>query len=47
MSEVDMSELINEGADLINSQFDGDRRTRTHAMAPEPVQQLLNKFLSM
>ena len=47
MSEVDMSELINEGANLINSQFDGDRRTRTHGMAPEPVQQLLTKFLSM
>ena len=36
-----------EGAHLNNRQFDGDRRTRTHTMAPEPVQQLLNKLLSI
>lgn len=47
MSEVAMSALINEGAHLNNRQFDGDRITRTHAMASEPVQQLLNKFIFM
>lgn len=47
MSDVDISALITEGAHLNNRQFDSDRRTRTHAMAPEPVQQLLNKLLSI
>ena len=47
MADVDISALITEGAHLNNRQFDGDRRTRTHAMAPEPVQQLLNKLLSI
>ena len=27
-------------------QFDGDRRTKTHTNAPEPVQELLNRILS-
>ena len=47
MSEIDMSASVNEGAHLIDRQFDGDRRTRTYGLAPEPVQHLLNKFLSM
>ena len=47
MTDVDISALRNEGAHLNNKEFDGDRRTRTHAMATEPVQQLLNKFLSI
>jgi len=38
-----MSALINEDGHINKQQFDGDRRTRTHALAP--VQQLLNKFL--
>ena len=45
MTELDISALTNEGAHLNNREFDGDRRTRTHAMSPEPVQQLLNKLL--
>ena len=47
MTKTIMSALINEDGHINKKQFDGDRRTRTHAMAPEPVQQLLNKLLSM
>lgn len=45
MTEAIMSALVNEDGHINEQQFDGDKRTRTHAMAPEPVQQLLNKFL--
>jgi len=43
MVQVDISALITEGAHLNNRQFDVDRRARTHAMAPEPVQQYYTK----
>ncbi len=41
-----MSALINEDGHINQKQFDGDRLTKTHTNAPEPVQELLNKFLS-
>ena len=46
MTKTIMSALINKDAHINNKQFDGDRRTKTHINAPEPVQELLNKFLS-
>ena len=46
MTKTIMSALINEGGHINKKQFDGDRRTKTHTNAPEPVQELLNKFLS-
>ena len=46
MTETIMSALINEDGHINKKQFDGDRRTRTHANAPEPVQELLNRILS-
>ncbi len=46
MTKTIMSALINEDGHINKKQFDGDRRTKTHANAPEPVQELLNKFLS-
>lgn len=45
LADVDISLLITEGAHLNDRQFDGDQRTRTHAMAPEPVQQHLQRLL--
>lgn len=46
MSKMMMSVLINEDGHINKKQFDGDRRTKTYINAPEPVQELLNKFLS-
>ena len=44
--KIVMSALINEDGHINKKQFNGDRRTKTHTNAPEPVQELLNKFLS-
>jgi hypothetical protein len=46
MTESIMSALINEDGHINKKQFDGDRRTKTHTNAPEPVQELLNRILS-
>lgn len=46
MTETIMSALINEDGHINKKQFDGDRRTKTHTNAPEPVQELLNRILS-
>ena len=46
MTKTIMSVLINEDGHINKKQFDGDRRTKTHTNAPEPVQELLNKILS-
>lgn len=46
MTKTIMSALINEDGHINKKRFDGDRRTKTHTNAPEPVQELLNKFLS-
>ncbi len=45
MTKMMMSALINEDGHINKKQFDGNRRTKTHTNAPEPVQELLNKFL--
>jgi len=45
MTKVTMSSLRTKGAHLNNRQFNDERRTRTHAMVTELMQQLLNKFL--
>ena len=47
MTKTLMSALVNKDGHINEQQFDGDKRTRTHGLAPEPVQQLLNKFLSI
>jgi len=41
-----MSALTNDDGHINKKQFDGDRRTKTHSHAPEPVQELLNRILS-
>lgn len=46
MTKMMMSALINEDGHINKKQFDGNRRTKTHTNAFEPVQELLNKFLS-
>ena len=46
MTKVMMSALINEDGHINKKHFDGNLRTKTHTNAPEPVQQLLKKFLS-
>ena len=46
MTKTIMSALINEDGHINKKQFDGDRRTKTHTNAPEPVQELLNRILS-
>lgn len=46
MTKIVMSALVNEDGHINRKQFDGDRRTKTHTNAPEPVQELLNKILS-
>nr|ULD16102.1 hypothetical protein [Cylindrotheca closterium] len=47
MTKIVMSALVNEDGHINEQQFDGNKRTRTHGRAPEPVQQLLNKILSI
>lgn len=46
MSKAFMSALVNEDEQINKQQFDGERRTKTHTNAPEPVQELLNRILS-
>ena len=45
-TKIAMSALVNEDGHINKKDFDGDRRTKTHTSAPEPVQELLNKLLS-
>ena len=46
MSNLLMSALTNDIGHINKLEFDGDYRTKTHLNAPEPVQELLNKFFS-
>jgi hypothetical protein len=39
-----MSALTNKDGPLTRKPFDGDKRTKSHSNAPEPVQELLIKF---
>lgn len=40
-----MSALRNKDGHITKKPFDGDKRTKPHSNAPEPVQELLIKFL--